>query len=116
MAVNFVFISDIVPVAQRIFPFWDDKPVTLLMSDIHFIEGGVLLVFGALVAGVVLYNSWAALDVRQVQFTEYIWNWKRMKEERDSPVGLIFGLTILAVGIIYVLVAVLVSAGIIPSL
>jgi hypothetical protein len=116
MIIEFVFISDILPTAQRLFPFWKDRPVTVFLSDVLFIEAGVLLVFGALIAGVILYNSWAALDVRKVQFTENIWNWKKIKEERNSPAGLIVGLTILAAGIVYILVAIAVSPGIIPCL
>ena len=113
MTVEFVFVSDMLPVAQRLFPFWEGKPVAVFLSDVLFVEAGVFLVFGALIAGVILYNSWAALDVRKVQFAEYIWNWKKMKEERDSPTGLTVGLTILAVGVVYVLGAVIVPAAII---
>ena len=116
MAINFVFTSDILSITQSFFPFWRDRPVTVFLSDILFIEAGVLLVFGALVGGVTLYNAWVPTDVRKAQFTEYIWNWKKIKEERNFPTGLIIGLTVLAVGIIYVLAAMLVSAGIIPSL
>ena len=43
--------------------------------------------------------------MRLVQFTEYIWNWKKMKEERDIPTGLLVGLALIAFGIIYILVA-----------
>jgi hypothetical protein len=72
-----------------------------------FIEGAVFIVFGALVGGVTLYNAWAPKDVRPVQFTEHIWNWKKMNEERDVPTGLWVGLALIAFGIIYVLVATL---------
>jgi hypothetical protein len=116
MIIGFVFAPEIIPFAQRIFPLWIDKPIQVFLSDLFFIEAGVFLIFGALLAGVVLYDAWAALDVRKVQFTDYIWNWKKMKEERESPAGLIVGLTILAVGIIYVLVAIAVSFGIVPTL
>jgi hypothetical protein len=113
MIAEFVFASDILPVAQRIFPFWENKPVTVFLSDILFFEAGVFIVFGALIAGTILYNSWANLDVRKVQFTEYIWNWRKIKEERNSPKGLTLGLTLFAIGIIYVLVAIFVPTGII---
>jgi sterol desaturase/sphingolipid hydroxylase (fatty acid hydroxylase superfamily) len=114
MIVEFAFISGALVTVQRLFPFWENKPVTVVLSDILFIEAGVLIVFGALIAGVILYNSWAALDVRKVQFIEYIWNWRKIKEERNSPVGLTVGLTILAVGIIYLVIAIIASAGITP--
>ena len=74
-------------------------------KDILFIEAAVFLFLGALVGGVTLYNAWAPKDVRLVQFTEYIWNWKKMKEERDIPTGLLVGLALIAFGIIYILVA-----------
>ena len=111
MLAEFVFVSDILPTAQRTFPFWRGKTEAVFLSDILFIEAGVLILFGAVIAGAILYSSWAALDVRTVQFTDYIWNWRQMKKDRDSPAGVTFGLILLAVGIIYVLVAVLVPMG-----
>jgi hypothetical protein len=90
--------------------------IQVFLSDLFFIEAAGFLIFGPLLAGVVLYDAWAALDARKVQFTDYILNWKKIREERESPAGLIVGLTILAVGIIYVLVAIAVSFGIVPTL
>jgi len=107
MIAEFAFVSDILPTAQRIFVFWKNKTEAVFLSDILFVEAGVFLFFGALVAGTILYNSWAALDVRKVQFTEYIWNWRQMKKERESSSGLKAGLAILAVGIVYAAVAIL---------
>jgi hypothetical protein len=109
MMAESVFASNIVPIAQRIFPFWDNKPVTVFLSDVLFLEAGVFIFFGALISGAILYNSWAALDVRKVQFPEYIWNLRQMRKERNFPTGLIIGLVFLAVGITYVLAAILFS-------
>ena len=109
MIAESVFASNILPIAQRVFPFWNNKPVTVFLSDVLFLEAGVFIVFGALISGVILYNSWAALDVRKVQFTEYIWNLRQLREERNFPPGLIVGLAVLTVGIIYVLAAILFS-------
>jgi hypothetical protein len=109
MIAESVFASNIVPIAQRIFPFWDNKPVTVFLSDVLFLEAGVFIFFGALISGAILYNSWAALDVRKVQFPEYIWNLRQMREERNFPTGLIIGLVFLAVGTTYVLAAILFS-------
>ena len=111
MFLEFAFISDNLAAVQRIIPYWKGKPVAVVLSDILFIEAGTLIFFGTLVAGVILYNAWAALDVRKAQFTEYIWNWRKMKGERDYPAALIIGLTILAVGIIYLVVAIISSVG-----
>jgi hypothetical protein len=116
MIIAFIFAPEIILFAQRLFPFWIDKPIQVFLSDLFFIEAAGFLIFGSLLAGVVLYDAWAALDARKVQFTDYIWNWKKIREERESPAGLIVGLTILAVGIIYVLVAIAVSFGIVPTL
>ena len=114
MIVEFVFISGSLPTFQRLMPFWKNKLVTVILSDILFVESGALIALGALIAGAILYNAWAALDVRKVQFTEYIWNWRKMKEERESPAGLIIGLTILTVGIIYLVIAIVTSFRLIP--
>ena len=104
-----VFVNDLLAFAQRALTFWDDKTELVFLSDILFTEAAVLILLGALIAGAVLYTSWASLDVRKVQFTESIWSWKRMNEERNSSIGLREGLTILAVGIIYVVAAVVIS-------
>ena len=114
MIAAYVFARDLLPIAQRLFSFWRGKPVTVFLSDILFIEAGALILFGALIAGTTLYNSWAALDVRQVQFTEYIWNWRQMKKERDSTEGLMVGLAMLAAGSIYVVAAIIVSGAGVP--
>ena len=106
IVVNFVFIIDFVRFAQRAFGYYMYVTPNVLFKDIQFIEGAVLLVFGALVGGVTLYNAWAQIDVRKAQFTEYIWNWKKIREERKYPTGLVVGLALIAFGIIYVLVAI----------
>ena len=89
------------------FPYWRYVTTNVLFKDILFIEGAFLIIFGALVGGVTLYNAWVPKDVRQAQFTEYIWNWKKIREERYFPTGLMVGLALIAFGIIYILVAIL---------
>ena len=64
----------------------------VLLKDIMFVEGILLLVFGA-------------------QSGEYIWNW--IRGNRDNPSELKVGLTLLAFGCIYLLVAVFLPPGII---
>ena len=46
MIAESVFASDILPFAQRVFPFWDNKPVTVFLSDVLFLEAGVFIFFG----------------------------------------------------------------------
>ena len=107
IVVNFVFTTEILSFAQSIFPYWSNITQNVLFKDILFIEGAVLLILGALVGGVTLYNAWVPTDVRKAQFTEYIWNWKKLREERNFPTGLIIGLVLIAFGIIYIVVAIL---------
>ena len=109
MVAEYIFAANILPFAQIIYLPWKNEPLTVFLSDIYLIEGAVLIVFGALVGGAIIYNAWVSTDVRKVQFTEYIWNWKKIKEERDFPTGLTFGLVLIIVGIIYIITAVFVS-------
>ena len=109
MIAEHFFASAILPFAQIIYSPWKEEPLTVFLSDIYFIEGAGLIVFGALVGGVIIYNAWVSTDVRKAQFTEYVWNWKRIKEERDFPTGLTFGLVLIIVGVIYIITAVFVS-------
>ena len=109
MIAEYFFASAILPFAQIMYSPWKEEPLTVFLSDIYFIEGAGLIVFGALVGGVIIYNAWVSTDVRKVQFTEYIWNWKKIKEERDFPTGLTFGLVLIIVGIVYIITAVFVS-------
>jgi len=109
MIAEYIFASEILPFAQIIYQPWKNEPLTVFLSDIYFIEGAILIVFGALVGGAIIYNAWVSTDVRKAQFTEYVWNWKRIKEERDFPTGLTFGLVLIIVGIIYIITAVFVS-------
>ena len=106
IVVDFVFIDELYSFAQRVFPYWSYTTSNVFFKDILFIEAALLLIFGALIGGVTLYNAWAPKDVRLVQFTEYVWNWKKMKEERDIPAGIMAGLALITFGIVYILVAV----------
>ena len=107
IVVNFIFVNEILLFAQKVFPYWRYVTTNFLFKDILFVEGAVLIILGALVGGVTLYNAWVPKDVRQDQFTEYIWNWKKIREERHLPTGLMIGLTLIAFGIIYILLAIL---------
>jgi hypothetical protein len=47
MIAESVFASDILPIAQRVFPFWKNKPYTVFLSDVLFLEaGGVIFFWG----------------------------------------------------------------------
>jgi hypothetical protein len=109
MIAEYFFVSEILPIAQIMYSPWKDAPLSVFLSDIYFIEGAVLIVFGALVGGATIYTAWASTDVRKAQFTEYIWNWKKIKDERNFPTGLTFGLILIFGGIIYIIFAIVVS-------
>jgi hypothetical protein len=109
MIAEYFFTSDILSFAQIMYLPWKNEPLTVFLSDIYFIEGAVLLVFGALIGGATIYSAWASTDVRKAQFTEYIWNWKKIKEERNFPTGLTFGLILIVIGIVYFVSAIVIS-------
>ncbi len=72
-----------------------------------FLQGGALILFGALVAGFILYNAWVPTDVKRAQFTEYIWSWKVMDKELGSTTGALPGLIL--VGVAYIIVGIFVT-------
>ena len=109
MVAEYLFASALLPIAQIMYTPWKSEPLTVFVSDIYFMEGGLAIFFGALFSGAILYDAWVSTDVRKVQFTEYVWNWKRIKEERDFPTGLTFGLLLITVGIVYVISAIVIS-------
>ena len=109
MILEFVFLNDYAPVLRRVLSFWKNRSTILLLSDILFLEGGFFLIFGALFAGVILYNAWVPTDVRKAQFTEYIWNWKVISKERGLTTGALAGLIIIGVGLIYIAVAIVIT-------
>ncbi len=75
---------------------WRGNP-DVLLRDVLFIEGVLLLIFGA-------------------QSGEYIWrfirSWRKMKKEGSYPTELEVGLALLAVGTVYVAVGMFFPAGI----
>lgn len=109
MIASYVLLPNIVPIARRLFVSWIDRPAIIILSDLLFVEGAVFLIFGALIGGTTLYNAWVPTDVRKAQFTDYIWNLKKIKEERDFPTGIVVGLVLIAVGVIYFVAAFLIT-------
>ena len=109
LILEFIYIEDYAPSIQGAFSFWRNRSTTLLLSDLFFFEGGALILLGALIAGVILYNAWAPSDVRKAQFTEYIWNWKVMDKERRSTKGALPGLILIGAGITYIIIGILIT-------
>jgi len=77
------------------------------LSDILFFEGGFLLVFGAVFAEAVLYLAWS--PGWMALFVDPVFHWKIVKKELEIPAALIVRLLIIAIGIIYVSVAIIVT-------
>ncbi len=109
LILEFIYIEDYAPSIQGAFSFWRNRSTTLLLSDLFFFEGGALILLGALIAGVILYNAWAPSDVRKAQFTEYIWNWKVMDKERRPTKGALPGLILIGAGITYIIIGILIT-------
>lgn len=109
LILEFIYLEDFAITLQRILPYWRNRSTTLLLSDILFLQGGALILFGTLVAGVILYNAWVPTDVRRTQFTDYIWNWKVMDKERGSTIGALPGLILVGAGIVYIIVGILIT-------
>jgi hypothetical protein len=109
LILEFIYLEDFASTAQRVLPYWRNRSTTLLLSDMLFLQGGALILFGALVAGTILYNAWAPTDVRRAQFTEYIWNWKVMDKERGSTKGALPGLILIGAGIAYIIVGIFIT-------
>jgi len=107
MLIDFVYLNDYLPILQTVFPFWSERSAIYILSDILFFEGGFLLIFGAVFAGAVLYLAWK--PDRLKLFVDPDFHWKIVKKEREISVALIVGLILIAVGIIYISAAIIVT-------
>ena len=108
IAVNFVILSNYLPILQESYPSWNYKPVNFILSDILFVEGALLIVAGVVLAGFSLYTM-VVPGKLQMEYVKSIFNWRTIKEEHDIPSTLKIGLFLLAGGIVSVLVAVLIA-------
>jgi len=104
--VHLVFNS--LPLLQGSFPFWEFKPSYLVLSDILFIEGAILLVAGAILAGFTLYTM-VVPEKLIVTYVKDVFNWKTIKKEHEIPETLRIGLLLISVGIIYILTAIIIT-------
>jgi len=109
MVLEFAYLDDYAPILQRAISFWSYKTTTLLLSDLLFLQGGALILFGALVAGVILYNAWGTTGLLFRKYIPAIWNTKVMEQERRAPVGLAVGLILVGAGIIYIIVGIIIT-------
>ena len=106
---EFIYLNDFASILQIIFPYWKNRSNTLLLSDMLFLQGGILIFLGTLVAGVILYNAWTTTRLLFRKYISSIWNTEVMEKERKSPAGLAIGLILLGAGIAYILVGIVIT-------
>jgi hypothetical protein len=108
IAIDAHLVFNYLPILQESFPFWKYKPTHFVLSDILFVEGALLLVAGAVLAGFTLYTM-VVPGKLQVTYVKSVFDWKTIKKEHEIPPALKIGLILIGVGIIYILAAVIVT-------
>ena len=109
MILEFIYLDGFASALQNILPYWRNRSPTLLLSDMLFLQGGAFILFGALVAGVILYSAWGTTRLLFRKYISSIWNIEVMKEERRSPTGLAIGLILIGTGIAYIFVGIIIT-------
>ena len=107
MILEFIYLSDFASALQNFFPYWKARSATLMLSDMLFLQGGIIIFFGALTAGAILYNAWQTKRNLIRKYISSIWNPKIMEEERRSPKGFAIGLILIGVGIAYIVIGII---------
>ena len=106
MVITFAFLDYYVPILQSALTAWRYRSNNLILSDILFFEAGFFLIFGALLAGAVLYLAWS--PGWMALFVDPVFHWKIVKKEREIPSALILGFLIMTIGVIYISAAIIV--------
>ena len=107
--VDSVIVNNYLQVLQESY-LWEDKSAILVLSDILFIEGALLLVAGAVFAGFSLYTMvMRPSDKLKYDDVKSVFNWETIKKEQAESSTMKIGLVLLSVGIVCVVVAVLVT-------
>ena len=109
MILEFIYLDSFASTLQNVLPYWRNRSTTLLLSDMLFLQGGAFILFGALVAGVILYSAWGTTRLLFRKYISSIWNIEVMKEERRSPTGLAIGLILIGTGIAYIFVGIIIT-------
>jgi hypothetical protein len=107
LLIDFGYLNDYLPILRKAFPFWSERSAIYILSDILFFEAGFFLIFGAVLAGVVLYLAWS--PGWMALFVDPVFHWKIVKKEREIPAALVVGLIIISVGVVYIITAILVT-------
>ena len=104
MVITFIFAGDLIAAFQN---DWNFKPGNYILSDILFYEAGFFLLFGAMLAGAVLFLSWKT--DRLALFVEPVFRLKIIQKEREIPAALLLGLLMIIIGIIYISTSITIS-------
>ena len=106
MVITFIFANDYIPILQSVLPGWRYRSYNLILSDILFYEAGFFFVFGAMLAGAVLFLAWK--PDRLALFVEPVFRLTIIEKEREIPTALLLGLLLIAIGIVYILASAIV--------
>ncbi|MDH5770455.1 MAG: hypothetical protein OEZ25_04115 [Candidatus Bathyarchaeota archaeon] len=96
------------PILRRVFPSLRWRPSDLILSDLLFMEAGMILVTGAMLAGYSLYKI-TSLNPLKSEYWKTMLNWKILLKESGISPALGIGLTLIGFGIIYILLAVIIT-------
>ena len=107
MTITFAFLDQYVPILQSALAAWRHRSANLILSDILFFDAGFFVIFGALLAGAVLYLAWS--PGWMALFVDPVFHWKIVKKEREIPSALILGFLIMIIGISYISAAIIVA-------
>jgi len=107
LVITLAFADDYIPILQIALSGWRYRSPNLILSDIFFFEAGFFLIFGAMLAGAVLYLSWS--PGWMALFVDPVFHWKIIKKEREIPAALLLGFLVIGMGIVYVLASVIVT-------
>jgi hypothetical protein len=107
MVITFAFADDYIPILQIALDSLRYRSATLILSDILFFEAGFFVVFGAMLAGAVLYLAWS--PGWMALFVDPVFHWRIIKKEREIPAALILGFLVMCMGIIYIITAAIIT-------
>ena len=104
MFVTFAFSDTLISAFQD---EWNYRSGNYILSNLLFYEAGFFLVFGAMLAGAVLFTAWK--PDRLALFVDSIFRVTIIKKERDIPSALLLGLLIIGIGIIYIFASITIT-------
>ena len=107
MIITFVFSDYLISIFHSDLFGWDYMSENIILSNVLFFEAGFFLVFGAMLAGAVMFISWE--PDRLGLFVEPVFRWTIIKKEREIPAALLLGLIMIMTGISYFSVSIIVT-------